>query len=77
MIVQISQVFTLVKIYLLFFIIGKDPTTKSVTQSAFTCSKLTIETLERRHWCLSGVFIINFKHVSPLTLVFLLLTLSR
>ena len=38
------------------------------------CSKLTIKT--RHHWRRSGVFIVNFKHVSHLVLVFLLLTLN-
>ena len=38
------------------------------------CSKLTIKTPKRRHWCRSGVFIVNFEHVSHLALVFLLLT---
>ena len=28
------------------------------------CLKLTIKTLERRHWCRSGVFIVNFEHVN-------------
>ena len=42
-----------------------------------TCSKLTIKTLKRRHWCRSVVFIVNFEHISHLVLVFLLLTLSR
>ena len=37
------------------------------------CSKLTIKTPERR----SGVFIVNFEHISHRFLVFLLLTLSR
>ena len=37
------------------------------------CSKLTIKTPERR----SGVFIVNFEHISHLNLVFPLLTLSR
>ena len=37
------------------------------------CSKLTIKTLERRHWRRSGVFIVNFEHI---VLVFLLLTLN-
>ena len=37
------------------------------------CSKLTIDTTERRN-C---VFIVNFEHVSHLVLVFLLLTLRR
>ena len=30
------------------------------------CSKLTIKTPERRHWRRSGVFIINFEHISHL-----------
>ena len=41
------------------------------------CSKLTIKTPERRQWRRSGVFIVNFEHISHLVLVFLLLTLSR
>ena len=40
------------------------------------CSKLKIKTPERRQWH-SGVFIVNFEHISLLVLVFLLLTLSR
>ena len=47
----------------------------STSQPAFTCSKLTIETLEH-HWCRSGIFIINFEHISHLVLVFVLLTLN-
>ena len=39
------------------------------------CLKLTKTTSERRQWC-SGVFIINFKHISHLVLVFLLLTFN-
>ena len=38
------------------------------------CSKLTIKTPERRHWSHSGVFIVNFEHISHL--VFLMLTLN-
>ena len=41
------------------------------------CSKLKIKRAERRHWRHSGVFIVNFEHISPLFLVFLLLTLNR
>ena len=41
------------------------------------CSKLTINTPERRQWRRSGVFIVNFEHISHLVLVFLLLTLNR
>ena len=37
------------------------------------CSKLTIKIPERRRRC-SGIFIINFEHISHLVLVFLLLT---
>ena len=40
------------------------------------CSKLTITTPDRRQWRRSGVFIVNFEHVSYLLLVFLLLTLN-
>ena len=41
------------------------------------CSKLTLTTPERRHCRRSGVFIVNFKYMLHLILVFLLLTLSR
>ena len=41
------------------------------------CSKLTIKTPERCHCRCSGVFIVNFQHISHLVLVFLLLTLRR
>ena len=40
------------------------------------CSKLTIKIPERPHWRHSGIFIVNFEHISHLVLVFLLLTLS-
>ena len=40
------------------------------------CSKLTIKIPERRRRR-SGVFIVNFEHISHFVLVFLLLTLSR
>ena len=39
-------------------------------------SKSTIKTPVRRQWHRSGVFIFNFKHISHLVLVFLLLTLK-
>ena len=48
----------------------------ALTQPAFTCSKLTIETLEQGVKRRSGVFIVNFEHISHLVLVFLLLTLN-
>ena len=40
------------------------------------CSKLIIKTPERRHWRRSGVFIVNFEHISYHVRVFLLLTLN-
>ena len=40
-------------------------------------SKLTVKTPERRQWYCSGVFIVNFEHISHLNLVFLMLTLSK
>ena len=41
------------------------------------CLKLTTKTPKRRHWCRSGIFIVNFEHISHFVLVFLLLGLSR
>ena len=35
------------------------------------CSKLTIKIPERRHRRRSGIFIVNFEHVSHLILVFI------
>ena len=32
------------------------------------CSELTIKTPEQRHWCRSGVFIVNFEHIWLLVL---------
>ena len=40
------------------------------------CSKLTVKTAERCQWRRSGVFIVNFEHISHLVLVFLLLILN-
>ena len=37
------------------------------------CSKLIIKTPEQRHCRRSGFFTVNFEHISPLVLVFLLL----
>ena len=41
------------------------------------CFKLTIITLERRHWRRFDVFMVNFEHISHLFLVLLLLTLNK
>ena len=40
------------------------------------CSKLTTKIPERRRWRRSGIFIVNFEHISHLVLVFLLLILN-
>ena len=40
-------------------------------------SKLIVKTQEGRHWRRSGVFIVNFEHVSHILIVFLFLTWSR
>ena len=40
------------------------------------CSKLTMKKPERRQWRRSGIFIVNFEHISQVVLVFLLLTLN-
>ena len=40
------------------------------------CSKLTLKTPERRQWH-SGLFIVNFEHISRLFLALLLLILNR
>ena len=46
---------------------------RTTRPSCEICSKLTIKITERRHWRRSGVFIVNFEHISQLVLVFLLL----
>ena len=38
---------------------------------------LKVNIPERRDWRCSGIFIVNFEHISHFSLVFLLLTLSR
>ena len=41
------------------------------------CSKLTIKTSEWRQWCRSGVFLINFEHISNIFPTFPLLTFNK
>ena len=41
-----------------------------------TCSKLTIKTLERRHWRRPGVFSVSFGYISQLSLLSLMLALN-
>ena len=56
------------------------PNIQKVSHPAFTCWKLTIETLEEgvnySQYRRSGVFIVKFEYISHLLLVFLLLTLN-
>ena len=40
------------------------------------CSKLSIKTLERRHWWRSGIFNVDFEPISHFVLDFLLSTLN-
>ena len=49
---------------------------RNTRKSCEICSKLTIKTPERRQWS-SGVFIVDFAHISHLLLVFLLLTVNK
>ena len=48
-------------------------------QLSFTSLKSTMETstIERRHWRCSGVFVVNFEHISYIVSIFPLLTLSK
>ena len=62
------------KIYLLKV---NNKNTRKRVWNMFKVSKLTIKTPERRHWRSSGVFIVNFAHISQLFIVFLLLTLNK
>ena len=41
------------------------------------CSKITLKTPEQRQLRLFGVFIVNFKQISHISLVFPLLTLNN
>ena len=41
------------------------------------CSELTMETSERCHWRRSGVFSVNFEHISHPFLVFILLAMNK
>ena len=41
---------------------------RSTKESCEICSKLTTKTPGRRQWRFSGVFIVNFQHISHLFL---------
>ena len=40
---------------------------RNSTKRCEICSKLTIKIPERRQWHRSGVFIVNFEHLTPFT----------
>ena len=44
-------------------------TVETLEEGVKLYSKLTIKTPEQRHWRRSGVFIVNFEHISHLVLV--------
>ena len=50
---------------------------RNIRKRCGKCSKLTMRTPEWRHWHCSGVFIVNFGHISHLFLMFLLVTLNN
>ena len=52
-------------------------TVETLEQSCEICSKLTIKTPKRRQWCRFGVFIVSFENIfHTFVLVFLSLTLN-
>ena len=40
-------------------------------------SKLTTKTPEQRHWCRSGVFVINFEQIEHIVLVFSIVEIEQ
>ena len=67
---EFSKILFPARIYLLKF------NNRNTRTCCEICSKLTIKTPERHQWHRSGVFIVNFEHISHLVLVFILLTLN-
>ena len=49
---------------------------RNTRTSCEICSKLAIKIPEQRQWHRSGVFIVNFEHISHLVPLFLLPTLN-
>ena len=49
---------------------------RNIRKRCEMCSKLTIKTPKPRQWHRSGVFIVNFEHISHFVLVLLLLALN-
>ena len=74
--VLIHNNINLIRYTQLTFICSKS-TKKNTRKWCEICSKLTIKTQERRHWCRSSIFIVNFEHISQFFLMFSLLTLNK
>ena len=68
-----SRLFLLFRLLLLVFTCSNGNTRKRCE----ICSKLTIKIPERRDWCPSVVFIVNFEHIAHLFLMFQLLNLNK
>ena len=84
----ISQTKGLDILFIDFLCMYMDDTYNNLRQHIFTCSRSTIEALEKvcsksintsewRQWRLSGAFIVNFEHISLLFLLLLQVTLNR
>ena len=50
---------------------------RNIRKSCEISSKLTIKTPDRRHWRRTGVFIVDFEHISHLYVLFSFLTLNK
>ena len=76
-------------VFVVFFITGRNLCSIYLSQSAITCSNLTIKntitrceicsklTMKTRTTSMTVVFIVNFERISHLVSVFLFLALSR
>ena len=72
-----SIIFTVLVSYTIFSITKRFGTCWDYAQPTIKCSKLLTEILEQGVKRRSGIFIVNFEHVSHLVVVFLLSSLSR
>ena len=70
----IKNINYMAKLYDKFIPAGNFNVNRNTRTRCQICSNLTIKTPERRQWRCSGVFIVNFEHISHLVLVFQLLT---
>ena len=60
-----------------YLVLSQPTFTLSISTLCKACSKLTMKTPEERHWRRSGIFIVDFEHISHISIhVFLLLTVN-